>query len=148
MTTEEQMPDVDEIKERLKVEIPVEEEPAKPQPDIAAELKNLGQQFAQTLQTAWQSEERQRVEAEFREGMRSFAEEVDKAIQEVKTTPAAQRVRDEAEQVKERVESGDLGRRARGGFAQGLRWLGDELSKLADQFTPIEKSPEEEEGAE
>ncbi|HEX6385425.1 MAG TPA: hypothetical protein VF177_12200 [Anaerolineae bacterium] len=145
----EETPSVEEIKERLKVEeITVEEEVTKEEAqrmDVAAELKALGRQFAETLETAWHSEERQRVEAQVREGMKSFADEVDKVIREIRTSPVAGRVKEEATEVKGRVESGDLGRKTRSGIVQGLRWLSEELDKLAEQFTPGEKSPAEEE---
>lgn len=141
----EETPSVEEIKERLKVEeIPVEEEVTKAEAqrmDIAAELKSLGRQFAETLETAWHSEERQRVEVQVREGIRSFANEVDNVIREIKESPAAGRVKEEAAEVRNRVESGDLGRKARVGIVQGLRWLSEELDRLAEQFTPAEKSP-------
>ena len=134
---------VKEIKaqERLKVEIPVEEEAAKADMkdvDVVAELKDLGRQFADTLRTAWNSQERQRIESEIREGMKSFASEVDKVITEVKESQTAARVREEAGQVASKVESSDVGRKARTGLAQGLQWLSEELGKLANQFTPAE----------
>jgi hypothetical protein len=100
--SDEQVPDVKEIKERLKVEIPVEEEVTKADVkaiDVSAELKDLGRQFADTLRTAWNSQERQRIEADIREGVKSFADEVDKAIREAKDSQTAARVREEAEQV-------------------------------------------------
>jgi hypothetical protein len=140
---DEQTPSVEEIKERLKVEkIEVEEEVTKEktQADIAAELKSLGQQFAETLRTAWYSQERYEVEAEIREGMQSFASEVDKVIRETKKSQAADRAKVEATEIKGRVESSDLGNRARVGVVQGLQWLSEELGKLAQQFTPTEKA--------
>ncbi len=140
----DETPSVEEIKARLKVEIPVEEEPAKaetPSRDVVEELKDLGKQFADTLQTAWNSEERQKVEGEIREGMKSFVNEVDKAIRQVKEGDVTTKVKDEAVEVKTKVESSDLGRKAREGFVQGLQWLSEELGKLADQFTPKEKEP-------
>ncbi|MEJ2749710.1 MAG: hypothetical protein P8183_17655 [Anaerolineae bacterium] len=143
---DEQTPSVEEIKERLKVEIPVEEEqPAKAetQRDFAEELKNLGKQFADTVQTAWNSEERQRVESEIREGVKSFANEVDKAIKEAKESPAAAKVKEEATEIKTKIETGDFGKKARDGLVQGLQWLSEELGKLAQQMTPAEKSPED-----
>ena len=134
----EETPSVEEIKERLKVEIPVEEEVSKEdvKTDIAKELKDVGRQFAETLQTAWNSEERQRVEAEVREGMKSFAKEVDKVIREVKESQMAEKVKDEAVEIKDKLESGKIGQKTRSGVVQGLHWLSEELGKLADQFTP------------
>lgn len=141
--SDEQVPDIQEIKaqERLKIEIPVEEEVSKadvPDADVVAELKDLGRQFANTLRTAWDSQERLRIESDIREGVKSFADEVDKVIREVKDSQTASRVREEAEQVATKVESSEVGRKARVGLAQGLQWLSEELGKLANQFTPAE----------
>ncbi len=141
--TEETTPSVEEIKARLKVEVPVEEEEvtkAEAQnPDVAEELREFGKQFADTIRTAWNSTERQRLETELRDGMRSFADEVDKAIQEIRKSPAADRVKTEAVNVREKVESSDVGYKARFGVASGLQSLSEQLAKLAERFTPAEK---------
>ena len=139
--SEETTPSVEEIKARLKVEVPVEEEEVTKadvqSPDLSVELREFGRQFADTLRTAWNSAERQRLETELRDGMRSFADEVDKAIQEIKKSPAADRVKTEASQVREKVQTSDVGHKARAGMA-----------KLAERFTPVEKPVAEEESAE
>ena len=143
---DEQVPSVEEIKERLKVEIPVEEEEATKADttrDFGEELKNLGKQFADTVQSAWDSEERQRVESEIRSGVKSFVSEVDKAIHEAKESQAAAKVKEEATEIKTKLETGDLGKKTRDGLVQGLQWLSEELGKLAEQFAPAEKSPED-----
>ncbi len=150
--TEEPTPSVEEIKARLKVEVPVEEEEITKadvqSPDVAEELREFGKQFADTIRTAWNSAERQRLETELRDGMRSFADEVDKAIQEIRKSPAADRVKSEAEYVRERVEISDVGHKARAGVATGLQRLSEQLAKLAERFTPVEKPVAEEENAE
>lgn len=146
--SDEQTPSVEEIKDRLKIEIPVEEEVTKAEVegnvDVTAELKDLGRQFAETIKTAWNSEERQKLEREIREGITSFVGEVDKVIREAKDSPTAERVREEATQVKTKVESSDIGRKTRGGIVQGLHWLSEELGKLANNFTPSEEEAEAE----
>ena len=144
----DETPSVEEIKARLKVEIPVDEEETvskaeAQEADVVGELKGLGRQFAETLQNAWHSEERQRVEQEIREGVKSFVDEVDKVIREARDSDVAGKVRTEATEVKTRVEMGEFGRKARDTFIQGLHWLSEELGKLADQFTPPEKSAPE-----
>lgn len=141
--SDEQVPSVEEIKERLKVEIPVEEEEtakAETARNFGEELKNLGKQFADTVQSAWNSEERQRVEGEIRSGVKSFASEVDKAIKEAKESDAAAKVKEEAVEIKTKLETSDLGQKTRDGLVQGLQWLSEELGKLAEQFTPEEKA--------
>jgi hypothetical protein len=148
--SDEPTPTVEEIKDRLKVEIPIEDEPQKesPEPDVTAELKRLGRQFAETLQTAWTSEEKQRVEKEIRAGLKSFAGEVDKVIREARKSAAATKVKEEAAQVKQRVESGEVGRKARSGMVQGLQWLSEELGNLAEQFSVTEKAADEDDNEE
>jgi hypothetical protein len=144
-------PSVEAIKERLKIEIPVEEEPVAgkgAEPDLSDELRKVGRQFAETLKAAWTSEERVKLEHEVREGVKSFADEVEKVIHEVRKSGAAQKMKEEAADIKTRAESGELAQKARVNFAQGLRWLSEELTKLANQFTPAEpaeKAPEVEE---
>ena len=80
--------------------------------------------------------------------MAAFADEVDKAIQEIKKSPAAERVKTEAVNVREKVEASDVGNKARAGVASGLQALSEQLAKLAERFTPAEKPVSEEETAE
>ena len=138
----DETPSVEEIKDRLKIE--VEEEPTKADasPDVVAELQNLGRQFANTLQSAWNSEERQRIEGEVREGMKSFVNEVDKVFQTAKDSSTAERLKSEASNVTNKVGTSDVGTKARSGIVQGLKWMSIELEKLADKFTSPEKESE------
>jgi hypothetical protein len=144
--------------ERMKIEIPVDEEmggksgqAADGAADVVEEFKRLGRQFADTLESIFNSEEVRRVETEVRAGMKSFANEVERAFSEVKDSPAAARMKEEAGGMKDRVETGEIGRKAQEGMVSGLRWLSTELDKLATQFTPaakdetppVEKSPTE-----
>lgn len=153
--SEETTPSVEEIKERLKVEIPVEEDTvtkasteAGKDMDIVEELRGLGKQFAETLQTMWNSDERQRVESEIRDGFKSFVDEVDKVIGQVRESASTAKVKEEAAKMTNKVESSEFGRKAQKGIVQGLHWLSAELGKLADQFAPAEKEANAEEAQE
>jgi hypothetical protein len=147
--SEEKAPDIEEIKE--KIEIPVEEdvdqlkaeEKAAKGPDLVEEFQTLGRTFAEAFETAWNSEERKRVEEEVKAGVQTFAEEVDKVIREAKTSSTGERVAKEAGEMSSKVEGRGVGRRALEGIAQGLSWMSVEMGKLAEQFTPEEKAPEE-----
>ncbi len=152
--TEHEEPNVDEIKERLQIEVEdvaetgvaetgAAEPAATPEPtDVVDELRNLGRQVGETIRTAWQSEERQNFESDMRQGIQSFADEIDKVIREVREGEAGRKVREEASELRAKVEESDIPAKARGGLIQGLRWLSDELGKLADQFGPKEKEPQ------
>ncbi|MBK6327891.1 MAG: hypothetical protein IPF56_18445 [Chloroflexi bacterium] len=148
--SDEQTPSVDDLKEQEKLDtkrIVIEEDEVNsgaPKLDIGAEFQKLGRQLAETLQSAWDSEERKRVEKEVREGVHTFVNEVDKVIREVKTSETTEKIKGEAEELKTRVDSTEISARARTGIAQGLRWLSEGLGELATQFTPQEKAPEAE----
>ena len=140
----DEMPDVDELKARLKAEeneIPVEDvegmkaDEQEREGNVADALRNLGQQFVYTMQAAWDSDERKQVEKEMRDGMQQFAAEVDKAFNEVKGSPAGKRAQEEAADLKDSFEKGEFAPRMQKSMVQGLQWLSDELGKLADQFT-------------
>jgi hypothetical protein len=138
-------PIIDQLKEdeRLKIDIPMEDEPLKSakgaaSTDIVEEFKHLGRQFADTLEGIFNSDEARRVENELRAGMKSFASEVEKAFNQAKDSPAASRMKEEATAAKERVETGEYAHKAQEGIVSGLRWLSTELEKLANQFTPAE----------
>ncbi len=140
---------VDQLKdeERLKIEIPVEEDAgggakAEHTSDIADEFKRLGRQFADTLEGIFTSEEARRMETEIRAGMKTFADEVEKAFSQAKESPTATRLKEEASEAKGRVESGEFARKTQEGVVSGLRWLSTELEKLANQFTPAEEPAE------
>ncbi len=140
--------------ERLKIEVPIEEEVTKV--DVAAsesvnvseELGRLGSQFAETLKTAWNSEERQKFEKDVREGIHSFASEIDKAIDNVKSSETTQKVSGEASQAAKNAEASDVGQKTKAGVAQGLQWLSVELSSIAEKFSAPENPSEDESAAE
>ena len=146
--TEQQNPSVEDLKagEKEKVErIIIEEEDLDPKGgkqghDVAAEFQKLGHQLGETLQTAWESEERKRIEIEVREGVQSFVAEIDRVLQGVKAKEATSKLREDAVGAKSKVEESELGQKARDGIVEGLRWLSVGLNELAVKFTTPEKS--------
>ena len=146
--TDEQSQEMDDVKIRLsKDEIPVDDETVykseEEAPDVVEELRNLGRQFGETMRAAWNSEERREFESEMREGVQTFAHEVDKAFKDVMASDPAQKAKSEATEFKEKAESGDIGMKTRSSLAKGLRWFSDELGRVADSFTAPEKGPED-----
>jgi len=140
---------IDELKEQEKIEITIEEEEVaakkeEVKADVSEALRDLGRQFAETIQTAWNSQERREFESEVREGVEHFADEVQKVFREAKDSPAVKKVKEEANEAKEKVEQKDLSRKARSSVVDGLQWLSQELNRLAEQFN----LPPEEEAAE
>ena len=145
--SEEKNPSVEDLKadEKEKVErIVIEEDDLDPKEDkqgydVAAEFQHLGQQLGETLQSAWESDERKRIEKEVREGVQSFVAEIDKVLQDVRSSESTAKFREEAVGAKAKVEESEFGQKAREGIVEGLRWLSEGLNELAIKFTPPEK---------
>lgn len=149
--SEKQNPSIEDLKadEKENVErIVIEEEDLDPKdgkqgPDVAAEFQKLGHQLGETLQNAWESEERKRIETEVREGIHSFVAEIDKVLQGVKENETTSKLKDDAVGAKSKVEESEMGQKARDGIVEGLRWLSVGLNELAVKFTAPEKSADE-----
>jgi hypothetical protein len=147
LMTEKQNPSVEDLKadEKEKVErIVIEEEDLDPKdgkqgPDVAAEFQKLGYQLGETLQSAWESEERKRIETEVREGVHSFVAEIDKVLQGIKANEVTNKLKEDAVGAKFKVEESELGQKTRDGIVEGLRWLSVGLNELAVKFTTPEK---------
>ena len=108
--------------------------------NLEEELKNLGRQFAETIQSAWNSEEVKKIETEVRDGMKKFADEVSNIFSEVKESKAGQKMGETVNQ----VDSTEVAQTFKKGVAQGLQWLSQELGKISESMTPAEgqeKSP-------
>jgi hypothetical protein len=89
-------------------------------PDVVTELKRLGRQMGETLDAAWSSAERKKMEEEIRMGARAFADEFGRALGRARG-----------------ANPGDVTSKARRSAVEGLRWMSAELEALADRFTPV-----------
>ena len=87
--------------------------------DVIAELKRLGKQVGETLDAAWKSTERRKLQEELRTGSRAFVDECERALSRAGTTRPA-----------------DAAMKARRSAVEALRWMSAELESLAERFTP------------
>ena len=147
----EKQPEQEDIDIKLGDEIPFEDESSykaeEAQPDVVDELRNLGQQFGETIRSAWNSEERRQFENEMREGVQTFTGEIGKAFDEILASDPAKKAKSEAADLKDKAGSGDLAEKTRSSLSLGLRRFSEELAKMADSFTPGEKEPPQEDEA-
>jgi hypothetical protein len=111
---------------------------SQPDPSIEEELRKLGRRFADVLQAAWGSEERRKVETEVREGMKRLSEELERVLERTRESPTGERVRTKFGEARGRAAESEAARRTREAVAQGLHRLSEELTRLADRFTPVD----------
>jgi len=105
-------------------------DPLPPENELAAEFRRLGENLRSALQSAWESEERLRLEDEIERGLRQAAESLREAADDVRTSPVGQRLHGDLEDLEARLRSGELRAKARGEILKAVRMLNAELEKI------------------
>ncbi len=119
--------------------IPENERPKEEAADLAAEFAELGKKIRNTVETAWTSEERKKIQAEIKDGLDRFVKEVDEAVRTARVSETGKKVETEVKRVADDIESGKVAGEVRKGLVTGLRALGNTLDKMADSFTAAEE---------
>ena len=125
----------------MSTQTPVNEKPPVHTDDIAAEFAELGKKLRNTINTAWTSEERLKVQKEVEAGLVRLRDELNSAAKNMRESETGQKVETEVMRVKTDVESGKVTDEVRKGIVTGLRSLGEALDKLAENFTPLDQTP-------
>ncbi len=113
--------------------------------NIVDELDKMGQLVAQAVRSAWESEERKKLEAEIVEGLRKFSDQVSTTAKKASESDAAQQIKAQAEKVAAEVKEKDVAEEIRKGLLAGLEVVNQELGKLVERLE--KKAPVEEAAA-
>ena len=124
--------------------IPENERPKDEAVDLAAEFAELGKKIRSTIETAWTSEERKKIQSEIKDGLDRFVKEVDEAVRTARKSETAKKVEAEVKRVADDFESGKVASEVRKGMVSGLRALGNALDKMADSFTAVDEKEDAE----
>ncbi|MCB0047109.1 MAG: hypothetical protein KDD92_16920 [Caldilineaceae bacterium] len=101
------------------------------------EINLLGARFTDLIQTAWQSDERKRIEAELKKGAASIGAAVEDTFQRISDTSkapeAVRRVDDAVTNVGDELRAKDITNDLSAGLAKGLHKFNQQLGKwIAD----------------
>ena len=109
--------------------------------NIRDEFRNLGDNLKQVFQTAWESEERKKLQSDVRDGLNDVSAALNEALNSFQTSEAGKKIVEGVEDVGEAFRSGEVEAKTREGILTALKKLNEELEKAADKFTV---TPEEE----
>ncbi len=103
---------------------------------IADELAKLGQQLAAAARTAWESEDRKRLQSEITTGVQRFGQEISTAASKAVESDQAKELKTRATRVAEDVQKTDVIEEVRKGLLVGLEAINRELGKMLERMEP------------
>lgn len=116
----------------------------KPGGDVASEFIHLGENLKNVLQAAWESEERKRLQKEIEAGLVELGRSLNQTVKEYQESPAGQRLRSEAEELRGRIRSGEVEASLREHLLAVLRKVNAELEKAAGEVSREARSDPQE----
>ena len=99
--------------------------------EIGDEFRQLGKNLISMLQSAWESEERKKLQQEIETGLRELGAALDQAATDFKQSPAGQQLKTDVEEFHTRVRSGEVENKIRTELVSVLRALNYELTKAS-----------------
>lgn len=105
-----------------------------PQPDLTSQFRELGDNLKNIMQTAWQSEEAQILRQDIKTGLSELGQVANDTVDEFNASEAGQRLKNEAQELKDRVKSGEVESRARQEISKALNMLNTELQKAIEKI--------------
>ena len=109
-----------------------------PSGDVLEELRELGRNLGALLQSAWDSEERKKVQQEIETGLK----DVSKSLQDLANSPTGQTIKADLNELNERLRTGEVEAKVRAEVLSALRLANEGLKKAAAPKEPP-KPPQE-----
>jgi len=97
--------------------------------DIADEFQKMGQNIADLLRGAWESEPRKKIQLDIEAGLNDVGAALKKAGEEFSQTTTGQTLKSDVEDLRQRIESGEFESKMRTEVLNALRAVNEMLSK-------------------
>jgi hypothetical protein len=112
--------------------------------DIGDQLNELGKNLRDALRTAWESDERRRLQQEIEVGLANLGDSLSQAAKEFSNSPTGQNLKEDVKDIHERWQTGEVGTKVRSEIAEALRTVNKELQKAyqKNQTPPTDKAQE------
>lgn len=121
-------------------------EEKEPKDEIRTEFEKLGENIRQAVHGAWDSEERKRISKEINDGLIEIGAAFTRIGDEITEHPGVQRVREEVDDISERIQSGDVGQKINDELVSLLQTINQKLdTHIKGQPEDVAASESEEE---
>ena len=116
--------------------------------DLASEFHHLGDNLKKIFISAWESEQRKNLQKEIGEGLAELGDSLKQTAEEIQDSETGQRVKSEAEELRDRVRSGEVEEKIRSDLQSIFHKLNKELEKVIPAQPPAEESGDDASGNE
>jgi dynactin complex subunit len=110
-------------------------EQQKPENDLRDEFRNLGENLKQVFNSAWESDERKKLQQDIKDGMKELGFVLEGFAEDVRSSDVGETIRREANEFGDFIRSGEVEEKTRQGIVNALQALNSELQKAADKFS-------------
>ena len=107
-----------------------------PNDDIGDQLNELGKNLRDALRTAWESDERRKLQQEIEVGLANLGDSLSQAAKEFTDSPTGQNLKEDVKDMHERWQTGDVGTKVRSEITEALRTVNQELQKAYQRNQP------------
>jgi len=107
-----------------------------PNDDIGDQLNELGKNLRDTLRTAWESDERRKLQQEIEVGLANLGDSLSQAAKEFSNSPTGQNLTQDVKDMHERWQTGEVGTKVRSEITEALRTVNQELQKAYQRNQP------------
>ncbi|NUM48903.1 MAG: hypothetical protein HUU38_29710 [Anaerolineales bacterium] len=108
-----------------------------PEDDLGAEFRALGEHLQAMLRAAWERPERQHLQKEIEDGFAELGTSLRQAADDLSRSEVGQRVKTGVDDLRDRVERGEVEQTIRKELGQALRTVNAELEKLAGKLRDV-----------
>lgn len=106
---------------------------------LSDDFKILGENLAEMLRAAWDRPERKAVKTEIERGLNEVGKALNGAIDEFSASDVGQKIKSEANDIKSRVQSGEVEEALRTDVRSALQSVNKELEKLIQKIRVVEE---------
>jgi len=114
------------------------------QENLGAEFRAFGEHLKDMLRAAWDRPERQQLQNEIEHGLNELGASLRQASDEFAHSDVGQRVKSGVDDLRTRVESGDVEKTIRKDLGKAMQAVNAELQKLAEKLRTSSGSSGEE----
>lgn len=100
--------------------------------EVIEELRALGLNLRSLLQTAWESEERRKLQGEIETGLNDLQANLSQALKDFSNSPTGQTLKSDLEDFGERIRSGEVETKVRTEVLSALRAANEGLKKASE----------------